>query len=76
MPDLHHLRLSGQRDQRRQALAGVRQSAVDVELHVHVVTVKAAQSQDDGVGPAVGQVGVLQVDGVELPVSSDVTNQD
>lgn len=74
--DLHHLRLPGQRDQWRQALAGVGQSAVDVELHVHVVTVKTSESQDDGVSPAVSKVSVLQVHSVDLPVSSDVTDQD
>lgn len=76
MSDLHHFRLSGQRNQWRQALAGVGQSAVDVELQVHVVTPKTAESQDDGVSAAVGHVSVLQVNGVDLPVSSDVTDQD
>lgn len=74
--DLHHVGLAGQGHQGGQALAGVGQSAVDVELHVHVVTVKPAQPQDDGVAPPIGQVGVLQVDGVDLPVGSDVADQD
>lgn len=74
--DLHHLCLSGQRDQWRQALAGVGQSAVDVELHVHVVAVKTSESQDDGVSPAVSKVSILQVHSVDLPVSSDITDQD
>lgn len=62
--DLHHLRLLGQRDQRGQTLAGVSQSAVDVQLHVHVVTVETSEPEDDGVSASIGQVCVLQVNGV------------
>lgn len=74
--DLHHLRLPRQRNQWRQALTGVGQSAVDVELHVHVAALEPAHSQDNGVGAAVGKVGVLQVNGVDLPISPDVPHQD
>lgn len=74
--DLHHLRLPWQGNQRRQALTGVGQSAVDVELHVHVAALEPAHSQDNGVGAAVGKVGVLQVNGVDLPISPDVPHQD
>lgn len=74
--DLHHRHLSGQRDERRQTLAGVGQPAVDVQLRVHVVAVESSEPEDDGVSASVGQVGVLQVNGVQLPVSSDVTDQD
>lgn len=76
MSNLHHLHLSGQGNQRRQALAGVSQSAVNIQLHVDVVTLQATDSQDDGVSPSISQVSVLHVHGVDLPVSFDVTNQD
>lgn len=73
--ELHHLCLPGQRHQWRQALTGVSQSAVDVELHVEVAALEAAHSQDDGVGAAVRQVSILQVNSVDLPISPHVPHQ-
>lgn len=75
MSDLHHVRLSGQRNQWGNALTGIDQSAVGIQLHLHVAALEAAQSQDDGVSPSVGQDGVLQVHGVDLPVRFDVPDQ-
>lgn len=75
MSDLHHLCLCGQRDQWGQTLAGVGQSAVDVELDVQMITLETAKPQDDGVNAAVGHIDVLQVHSVNLPVCSDVTDQ-
>lgn len=76
MSDLHHLHLSGQRDQRRQTLAGVGQPAVGVQLHIHVVPAESSEPENHGVSASISQVGVLQVNGVQLPVRSDVTDQD
>lgn len=73
--ELHHVCLPGQRDQWRQALGGVGQSTVDVELHVDVAALEPAHSQDDGVGAAVRQVSVLQVDSVDLPIRPHVSHQ-
>lgn len=57
-------------------MAGVGQSAVDIELHEHVVTLEPAHSQDDGVSASISHVSVLQVHRVDLPISSNVTDQD
>lgn len=73
--ELHHVRLPGQRDQWWQALAGVCQTAVDIELHVDVAALEPAHSQDDRVGASVRQVSVLQVDSVDLPISPHVPHQ-
>lgn len=74
--NLHQVSISGQRHKRRKVFAGINQSAVNIQLHVGMLPLQTAQPQDDGVGSSIGHVGVLQVDGVELSVSFDITNQD
>lgn len=75
MSDLHHLCLPGQGDEWWLSLAGVGQSAVNIELQVDVGALETPDSQDDGVSPSISQVSVLQVHSVDLPISFDITNQ-